>query len=645
MKEKNNRQLAAVMFTDIEGYTAMMQNDEQAAIMTRKRHKTVLENLIDQHRGDILQYYGDGSLSIFDSAIEAVNCAVAIQSTLTQEPRVPLRIGIHTGDIMRDDEGIYGDGVNVASRVESLSVAGGVLISDKVFDEIKNHPQFDTISLGQFELKNVERPIELFALANEGLTVPKSDQLRAIGQSHRKSIAVLPFVNMSSDPENQYFSEGITEEIINMLVKIDGLDVIARTSAFAFKDKNMDIRQIGRELGVSTILEGSVRKAGNRVRITAQLIETADGYHLFSETYDRDLEDIFAVQDEIALLIANKLRENFDKPPKEGMRESQPTENIEAYELYLKGQHSLWLGSPEGIRTSIEYFEKAVKLAPNFALPYTGLSSAYLFVAGFRLDDPVEASEKAKTYAHTAQKLDENLPETHLALARTHIWNDWDLQAAKLSMAHALKLGPGSAEVHATYAFILLIEGKIDDAMVEAQIAKKLDPLSPITLQVIGAIYYASERFDLALELFEQAIEMNPNSLKLHIYKFKILLCTGQFEKAIEVQEMLSNQGACGVMDQVTKGLYYASKGDAEKVSQCVDNLSQPDDVQNREFSCFGLALIHLILHQPDKMFENLEQCVRDKTAPILFLNSDPIFKKYRKDPRFITLVNKILKH
>src|SRR5687768_1177146 len=305
------RQLAAIMFSDMFGYTALMQQNEQLAKLKRRRLKEVLEAAVAAYHGKILQYYGDGALSIFNSAIDAVHCAVVIQQTLQQEPKVDLRIGIHTGDISIENETIYGDGVNLASRIESLAVPGSVFISEKVFDEIRNQENLTAREMGYFEFKNVTRPVRIFAIDNTGLVVPARDALKGKTKQPTNRLAVLPFVNMSADPENEYFSDGITEELLSAFTKVDGLQVTSRTSAFAFKGKNTDIREIGIQLSVDRILEGSVRKAGNRVRISAQLINAADGYHIWSENYDRDLTDIFEVQDEISSIIANKLRENL----------------------------------------------------------------------------------------------------------------------------------------------------------------------------------------------------------------------------------------------------------------------------------------------------------------------------------------------
>jgi len=298
--QSNYRSLAAIMFADMVGYTKLMQEDESKAKLLRDRQRNVVDKTIATHNGKVMQYYGDGTLSMFSSAIKAVEAAREIQDQLQRDPKVPLRIGIHIGDVVHDSEGVFGDAVNVAARVQSLSVPGGVMISGKVFEEIRNHPGIKVEAFGEHDLKNVFNPISIFALANEGLSVPEQSYIQGITGSHKNSVAVLPFANFSPNPENEYFSDGITEEIINALVKLDGLQVPSRTSVFAYKNTNKDIREIGKELNVATVLEGSVRQSGNKIRVTAQLINTDDGFHIWSENYDGEMKDIFKVQDEIS---------------------------------------------------------------------------------------------------------------------------------------------------------------------------------------------------------------------------------------------------------------------------------------------------------------------------------------------------------
>ncbi|HEX8334713.1 MAG TPA: adenylate/guanylate cyclase domain-containing protein, partial [Segetibacter sp.] len=406
MKENKVRQIAAVMFTDIVGYTAMMQTDEDIAAKVRRRHREVFEQQHTSHLGEIIQYYGDGTLSVFKSAVSGVECAIKIQTLLQEEPIVPLRVGLHLGDIVFDKTEVYGDAVNFASRIESMGVPGAILISGKLNDELKNHAPISTVSLGHFEMKNITLPVEVFAVNNKGIVVPQPSELKGKQKIGNKTIAVLPFVNMSTDPENEYFSDGITEELLNVLTKVKGLQVTSRTSAFAFKGKNTDIREIGVQLNVGRVLEGSVRKSGNRVRISAQLINAADGYHIWSETYDRNLTDIFEVQDEISSIIANKLRENLNAEQHEEKLVKVPTQNIEAYTLFLKGLHFYNKVTPGDTKKAIEYFEKAITLEAGYAHAYAMAAAGYAFLGATGQMQPKEAFEIVHRNSDKALQLD-----------------------------------------------------------------------------------------------------------------------------------------------------------------------------------------------------------------------------------------------
>jgi adenylate cyclase len=306
------RRLSAIMFTDMVGYTKLVQEDERGARRDRDRWRSMLDRHARGHGGRTLHFYGDGALTVFDSAVAAVESAVAIQRDLLEEPRVLLRTGIHTGDVVYDDQGVLGDGVNVAARIQRLATPGAVLASGKVFDEIKNQPHLSAVSLGEFHLKNVQRPVRVYAMAADGISLPSAHALPDRSSRAPESIAVLPFVSMSVDPADEVFSDGMTEELINLLTRVDGLQVTARTSSFAFKGRQEDIREIAKTLGVRMVLEGSVRRVANRVRVTAQLIDATSGYHLLSETYDRLVSDAFELQDEIARKIVDAVQARLD---------------------------------------------------------------------------------------------------------------------------------------------------------------------------------------------------------------------------------------------------------------------------------------------------------------------------------------------
>ncbi len=362
------------MFTDIVGYTAMMQKDEAQALIMRARHREVFRKNHKKYDGEIIQYFGDGTLSVFGSSVHSVNCAISIQQELSMEPKVPLRIGIHSGDIIRTNDDIIGDGVNLASRIESLAVPGSIFISQELQYHIKNHG-INVHPLGPFLLKNVSKPIEIFAIIAKGLVVPDSlestQKVKPVAHLNqldvRKSIAILPFANLSSDPEQEYFCEGISEELINALVKIDDLKVAGRTSSFSFKGRNVDLKLIGKSLKVKTILEGSVRRSGSRIRITAQLISVEDGFHLWSEIYDREMIEVFSIQDEITRCITEELKVHLDNT---NIRHNNPY----AYDAYLKGRFHNYKMDMEN---ALKYYNIALEIDPKYALAYQGIGDMW----------------------------------------------------------------------------------------------------------------------------------------------------------------------------------------------------------------------------------------------------------------------------
>ncbi len=637
--QKNIRQLAAVMFTDMVGYTALMQEDEQQAKKNRDRHRKVLESSVQNHHGIILQYYGDGTLCVFNSAIEAIECATEIQQELQKEPKIPLRVGLHVGDIVYSDDGVYGDAVNIASRIETLATPGCVLISGKVFDEIKNHPSMPAKSLGEFDLKNVKRPVRVFALQNEGLNVPFRDDLKLKPRESTKSIAVLPFVNMSTDAENEYFSDGITEELLNALTNVDGLQVTSRTSSFAFKGKNLDVREIGSQLAVTSVLEGSVRKAGNRVRITAQLINTSDGYHVWSEVYDRELEDIFAVQDEIAKQISNKLREKLSIDQIDESIVTTPTKNLDAHNLYLKGRFYLYKWNPEDAKKALVFLQQAIDLEPNFALAYTALSGCYCLIGAMGQQDAVTYFKEGRDAALQSLKLDNTIAESHAALASIQFWNDWDCQSAKRSYEKALELNSNYADAHHGYAVVLLVLGKVNDAISEIKTALQLDPLSLPINSTAGWIHFCAERHPESLDYYEKTLEYDPTFRAAVEGKGWVFALTGEMDKAIETFKQLYQitalKGITGL------GYVYAKTGNKKEAEKCLQKLKKSQEPDRDVRLNTNFAILYAGLNDIDKVFFYLEKAIEERIGDCLFLKVHPGWKFLRSDPRFISLIKK----
>ncbi len=642
MSDKSVRKLAAIMFTDMIGYTALMQEDEKFAKSNRDRHRKVLNQAIGIHAGQTIQYYGDGTLSIFNSAIEAVKCAIEIQTSLQKEPKVPLRIGIHTGDIVYDGEGIYGDGVNIASRVESLSVAGSVMISGKVFDEIKNHRELKARTMGEFQLKNVRRPIEVFAITNEGICVPRREEMKGKVKEKIESIAVMPFVNVSTDPENEYFSDGITEELINALTRVDGLQVTSRTSSFSFKGKNQDVREIGQQLNVHSILEGSVRKAGKKVRISAQLVNAADGYHVWSKSYNRDLEDIFELQDEIARKIANSLRKKLTKAESHAPIVTPATDNIEAYNYYLKGLYHSNRWTPADTQNAIQYFQKSIEEEPEFSLPYSSMASSYGLLGTTGTMSADEAFMRVKKLLKKALELDPGNADAYVGKAGSQFFYDWDWEGGRENLKKAMNINPNAPNVRIMNCLYYLVKGDFAEALDEMLEAIKVDPLSTHTNRTLADVYYFAEEYDKAIEIYDKILALDPTFKPAQEFKGWAYLQKGDFSRAITIFKNLGRKTTHAIKPDTQLGYAYALAGDREEALKYLEALQKRAEKEESVSLSVDFATLYAGLEDLDNAFLYLEKCYLEKIGALVFLKSSPIWKPLKKDPRFLKLVKKI---
>lgn len=643
MKKLKHRRLAAIMFTDIVGYTALMQQNESAAVAIRTHHRTVFEQQHKTHHGEILQYFGDGTLSIFQSGVEAVECAIAIQKDLNREITVPLRIGLHIGDIVFDGTEIYGDGVNLASRIESMSIAGGILFSGKLNDDLKNHPQISTRFLGKFELKNIANPVEVFAVTNDGIAVPNRSELKGKQKNQTKTIAVLPFVNMSSNEENEYFSDGMTEEIINALAKIKGLKVTSRTSSFFFKNKNIPIPQIGKELNVSTILEGSIRLAGNKMRITAQLIDVIEDFHFWSETFDRSTDDIFAVQDEISLLIADKLREHIGHFDIDDKLVETPEIPVETYKSYLKSRYHLLKMTKIDMYKGIEILENIIESHPNFPLAYLGIHLGYTLLGTIGLMPAGEAFEKGQPFLDKAIELDPNLPESQLNLSYISFLQKWDLDSTYHHLNKSFEIRP-SVEFYQSMASVLVAEGKFTAALNYIETALQLDPFSNINYHLKGFIFYAKEKYAKAIELFQKSIDLNPTFMASTLYLGQTLLLLGRLDEGLAYfQKLPMDQTSGDLMQLGGITLAYAALGKVEEAESGIAKLEAILQTDLMERAMNMLILCQAMLRNEEETLKLIQQGISYRLPMMVYLAVEPILKPLHSNPRFNELLKQIL--
>jgi adenylate cyclase len=648
-----HRQLAAIIFTDIEGYTAIMQQDEEKALTLRNRYYDVVQTSHQQFHGTIIHYYGDGTLSMFQSAIEAVECALEMQLAFRQSPDVPVRVGMHIGDVVIEENDVFGDGVNIASRIESLAVAGSVLLSEKLNDEIKNHPQLKTIFVGTYQLKNVMRGVEIFALDHEGLVTPepysltgKTDerngplQRSPLKDITEKSVAVLPFINMSNDPEQEYFSEGISEEILNALSNLKNLKVAGRISSFQFNGKDVDYAEVGDKLGVRKVLEGSVRKQGNRVRVTAQLIDTQDGFNLWSEKYDRDLNDIFAIQDEIALAITEKLKVTILNEEQTKVIRAN-TENTAAFEMYLKGRFYVNRRG-DSILQGQKYFQQAIKLDPLFAQAHAGYADANLVAAFYGLQPPAQAMPAAKQAAEEALRLDASLCEPYCSLGSYYTFN-WDWASAEKNFLKSLELNPRYAQAHLWYGlnYLAWVKGDFDNAQKHGRKAIKLEPLSAISNGVYGAILYAAGKFDAALAVCKEGLELDAYSFLCRLYEGNAYMGMQQYENAKKVYEKTMKISNRHPFAQNALIIIYCLLGEWENARTLMDDMRKRNAKGYTARTFIALAAAYL--DDLDEAFSYLETAYQEREPALLTLKYEHwVPDKLKSDPRFQNLINRI---
>ena len=631
----SSHQLAAVMFADIVGYTAMMQRDEESALNKLHRFKENLTSNVRESDGEIIQYYGDGCLVIFTNATDSVRCAQVLQEDFRKEPHLPVRIGIHMGDIVVEGGNIYGDSVNISSRIQSMGVPGAVLLSDTIKQQIQNKPEFHLTSLGNFEFVNVDEPIEIFALSNNGFPVPNRSDLRGKIKEQKitKSVAVLPFVNMSNDPDQEYFSDGITEEIINSLSHIKELKVAGRTSSFHFKNRNIDLRLIGQKLKVGTVLEGSVRKHGQKLRITAQLINVEDGFHLWSERYDREIDDIFAIQDEIALTITEKLKISLLEKEK-AIIQKNPTEHTHAYDLYLKGRFHLNKRGA-GIKKGLEYFRQAVEIDPTFAPAYSGMADAYSILALYEAAPPKEAMTMAKLYAEKAIQSDPFNVEAFTTLAFISVYYDWNWTEAKKRFQRVFEINAFYAPAHYWYCYFLsYVEGKSEEGIEEAKkAAEHMEPLESLSHQVLSVAYINAGKFEEALQAAKMAIEFDANSLPGFRAMGISLAGLKRYEEAIEALKTCARISSRHPWPLVELAWVYSLRGMDSEIHSIYDELMLRSKTEF--ISGLVLSAASYFSKKYDEAIEFMELAFAQRESILPFIRSFPSCSFLKNDPRF----------
>ena len=542
------RRLAAILAADVVDYSRLMGTDEDAT-MTQwwDYRREVIDPGISQFGGRIVKHTGDGFLAEFASAFDAVNCALSLQEQINErgekivgDKRVRFRMGVNLCDIMSDAEDIYGDGVNIAARIEALAAPGRVYVSGSVYEQIRSKPDFECIARGEHALKNIAEPVRVFDVNLPGQTAPQavltkvSVPLVAANEEERPSIAVLPFDNMSGDAEQSYFADGITEDLITDLSKVSGLLVIARNSVFTYKGKAVNVPEVCKELGVQWALEGSVRKSGNRVRVTAQLIDGATGGHLWADRYDRDLDDIFAVQDEVTAEIISALKVKISAREKARMTH-RSTNNVKVYDIGLRARELIIGGTEVGMREARVLIQQTLEADPGYAEGIAGMAFTYLgqFVNQWGVNHQTALTE-AEKWAEKAIAADPEEVTGWGAVAAIRTWQN-RLDEARDAISHVLEISPNSMDGRRLLGNIENFEGNPETSVKMLEECCCLDPHGPAMNQhSLGQAHFALEHWDKAAELFQQRIELEPDTDSSYVLLASTLGHLGREAEALQ---------------------------------------------------------------------------------------------------------------
>jgi adenylate cyclase len=530
------RKLAAILSADVHGYSRLMGEDEPQTVRTLTDYREVLGSLIREHGGRVVDAPGDNLLAEFPSAVDGLRCADAIQralesrnAALPEGRRMQFRIGLNIGDVIVDGERIYGDGVNIAARVQDLSQPGGICISGTIYDQVEGKLPFEYEYLGERTVKNIARPVRAYRVAAACQPGPAGNARERGVPPASPSIAVLPFDNMSSDPDQGYFSDGITEDLITDLSKLSGLFVIARHSSFTYKGRPVKVQQVGSELGVRYVLEGSVRKAGERVRITAQLIDAVTGHHLWADRYDRRLDDVFAVQDEITHSIVDVLAVMLSST--EQQRSQRRTEKPDAYDLVLRGVDQLRRATHASNGHARALFEQAIGLDADYAEAYALLAETYFRDWSMGWSRRGEPLERALELAERAAAMDDLLPRAHRTLAVVLLWSKQHERAAA-EAGRAVALAPNDADSHRVRGEVLSWS-RPDEAIAPVRKAMQLNPRYPASYSyTLGHIYLLIHRHEDALRELRLAAGRNPDWFPAHAFLAATYAELGRLEEA-----------------------------------------------------------------------------------------------------------------
>ncbi len=636
------------MFTDMVGSTAAAQANETEALRLRDEQEAIVRPLFSAHQGREIKSTGDGFLVLFDSALRAVECALDIQEHLHQRnsrpnlPPIRLRIGVHLGDVEERAGDVFGDSVNVASRIEPLSDPEGVCISEPVFGLVRNKISNRLEKLEPQVLKGVLFPMDIYRVHLAWTGEGPATTVGVPVPLEKSRIAVLPFVNISPDPADEYFADGMTEELIQKLARVSGLRVVARTTAMTYKNSHATALEIGRALHVGTVVECSVRKAGNRIRITAQLIDARSEEHLWASRYDRELDDIFAIQDDISGQITSAISARLSAGgvprPLSVAHVQQDTQDITAYTHFL---HGLKLfgekGSEATIREALSQFQKAVDRDPGFARARVGVAEATLWLGAEGALPLQESVERCRT--ELAKALDQNdaLAEAHSVLAGLLVGED-DPAGAEREARRAMELNPSLSDPYRWLAQLAAGDGRIDETVRLLEAAQQINPVDVNIIAFLGRAYVYAGRETDALAHWERTKALIPFRTNSHLAEYYLGL--GNYAKVQEILLEMERLRPDSVWTETFRGILAARLGDTKGARRSLERLDAR--VRSGELPAFFSGFIHFALGEQDAFVACMQEASREHSLPLLELRYSRFYQPARSDPRIQELLDQL---
>jgi adenylate cyclase len=633
------RRLAAVMFTDTVGYTASTQANEGESLDQLRQQGELVRPILALHKGREIKSTGDGLLVEFDSALKAVQCAINVQRRLFERNSeggfapIRIRIGVHLGDVVENGTDILGDAVNIAARIEPLAEPGGICVSGAVYEQVHAKIPDKFAKLPTQTLKGMRSPIDVYRVvlswqdSRHAAEAPPADQNR---------LAVLPFANISPDPGDEYFADGLTEELIANLSLVPGLKVIARTSVNGYKKTEKSVAVIGRELGVSTIVEGSVRRAERRIRVTVQVIDVATEEHLWTSKYDDNLDDIFAVQSDIASRVATSLPGNLQKARAPVPKLEQPTES-QAYLDFLQGQALVWSQDEPSLKKSVEFLEKSIRTDPTYARAHAALARAFIGLGIEGYVPWMDAIKIGRASSERAMAIDPEVAEAHAARAEIAFMADEPADVITREVRRALELNPNLAQGHSTLCALASAFSVVEAYVGQGEEAYHLDPLAPETIRRLGDAYFCCGQIDKALAHWQKNLERAP------IYAYRgltdIAILNGQLDLAETYVKQLERIAPTNDYTLLCRGFLSACKGDREGALSAIAKLNETQHQGNsRQLSSIGF--IHFALGDLDRYFEFMNQAAKEHTLQLGRVRLSPLLAAARRDPRFLELIS-----